>query len=182
MTTPQDISLKNVITGKGKDTGIGLALAEIIVRKYGGTIKVESLPGKGTTLTVRLPAGAEDDIQGIWEGRTTPVWEENLTIEELKRLLRLAHDEGKRLEAGGRLSWNVMKDRFRQIFTSSIINAASKREELSRIDWQLLKRAIAGEVPLDEARKHLYSLAAKANEDSETALAYNELKEFLMFV
>jgi PAS domain S-box-containing protein len=42
----------------GKGTGQGLAIAHnVIVDKHGGTIKVSSSPGKGTTFVIRLPIG-----------------------------------------------------------------------------------------------------------------------------
>jgi PAS domain S-box-containing protein len=42
----------------GKGTGQGLAIAHnVIVDKHGGTIKVASSPGTGTTFTLRLPIG-----------------------------------------------------------------------------------------------------------------------------
>lgn len=40
---------------KKQGLGIGLALAEKIVRAHGGTIGVESLPGHGATFTITLP-------------------------------------------------------------------------------------------------------------------------------
>lgn len=39
----------------GKGTGLGLSITYDIVKKHGGEISVESIIGKGTTFTVRLP-------------------------------------------------------------------------------------------------------------------------------
>ncbi|HEY6007428.1 MAG TPA: ATP-binding protein, partial [Geobacteraceae bacterium] len=42
-------------TTKAKGTGLGLAICHKIVAEHRGMIKVDSLPGKGTTFTVMLP-------------------------------------------------------------------------------------------------------------------------------
>ncbi len=44
-------------TTKDTGTGLGLSIVSGIVSSYGGTIDVESEAGRGTTFTIRLPAG-----------------------------------------------------------------------------------------------------------------------------
>lgn len=41
----------------GKGTGLGLPIAAGIVRRHGGILEFRSEPGKGSTFTVKLPAG-----------------------------------------------------------------------------------------------------------------------------
>ena len=47
-------------TTKSSGTGLGLAIAHNILEAMGGTIKVASEPGKGTTFTLTIPDIAED--------------------------------------------------------------------------------------------------------------------------
>jgi two-component system, NtrC family, nitrogen regulation sensor histidine kinase NtrY len=42
-------------TGKQHGTGLGLAIVQSVISDHGGTINVESRPGKGTTFLVELP-------------------------------------------------------------------------------------------------------------------------------
>ncbi len=46
-------------TTKPDGTGVGLAVSQQIVSAHGGTIEVESTPGQGTTMRVRLPGRIE---------------------------------------------------------------------------------------------------------------------------
>jgi signal transduction histidine kinase len=47
------------VEGRFSGTGIGLAGAKQIVEQHGGAITLKSQVGKGSTFTVRLPAGTE---------------------------------------------------------------------------------------------------------------------------
>ena len=40
---------------KPSGTGLGLSVSDGIVREHGGTIDVESTPGRGTRFTITLP-------------------------------------------------------------------------------------------------------------------------------
>ncbi len=46
-------------TTKEKGTGLGLAICQRIVKAHGGTLRVESRPGEGTTFVIRLPGPSE---------------------------------------------------------------------------------------------------------------------------
>ena len=57
----------------GEGTGLGLSIIYGIIQKHGGDIKVESMPGKGTTFTTVIPMKAQMKLKGreFREGFTT---------------------------------------------------------------------------------------------------------------
>jgi len=42
--------------GKAQGTGLGMAIVQRIVEEHGGSVRVDSAPGEGTTVTLALPA------------------------------------------------------------------------------------------------------------------------------
>ena len=70
----------------GKGTGLGLATVYGIVRQSGGSIRVDSQVGRGTTFTVLLPSTSEavtaEPVREPHPGRVTPGSERVLVVED----------------------------------------------------------------------------------------------------
>jgi signal transduction histidine kinase len=53
-------------TTKPKGMGLGLAMADKVARAHGGALHVDSAPGKGTTVTLRIPAAERPQPEETW--------------------------------------------------------------------------------------------------------------------
>ena len=54
------------VTSKSTGTGLGLAIVRQIVTAHDGTVRAESEPGRGTTITIGLPASETLAFTGEW--------------------------------------------------------------------------------------------------------------------
>jgi CheY-like chemotaxis protein len=85
----------------GTGTGLGLSICHGIVHGLGGTIEVESRPGKGTTFRLQLPASGRarkaDDVQpprraALRRGRLLIVDDDERVARTLAKTLLSDHD------------------------------------------------------------------------------------------
>ena len=56
----KDKILKPFFTTRNKGTGLGLSISKEIIEKHGGSLKIESKPGKGTTVVIVLPVNGQN--------------------------------------------------------------------------------------------------------------------------
>jgi CheY-like chemotaxis protein len=79
--------------GLGQGTGLGLSTVYGIVRQSGGTVWVESQPGRGSTFRICLPVFEEVVAPGVDEAAPPPVapgWETVLLVEDEPEVRELA--------------------------------------------------------------------------------------------
>jgi signal transduction histidine kinase len=51
----------------GKGTGLGLVICQEIIKAHGGTIKISSQAGQGTTVQIFLPANPKEEESSVME-------------------------------------------------------------------------------------------------------------------
>jgi signal transduction histidine kinase/ActR/RegA family two-component response regulator len=88
--TGQGMSAETTTKEVGKGTGLGLATVYGIVQQSGGTIEVESVPGRGTIFTIYLPQveASPPAAQVHPQGRQLPRGTETVLLVEDEQLVR----------------------------------------------------------------------------------------------
>lgn len=74
-------------------TGLGMAIVQRLVQMMGGTIRIESAPGKGTTIDLRLPLPADTDAKSATVPDDTAPDDLGNDAESLRGLRVLAADD-----------------------------------------------------------------------------------------
>jgi PAS domain S-box-containing protein len=83
---------------KGKGTGLGLAVVHGIVKSHHGEITVDSVVGKGTTVTVFLPVSGDDASENGVEPPSIPHGNEHiLLVDDEKDLVEIGKEMLRRL-------------------------------------------------------------------------------------
>ncbi|MGD0026966.1 MAG: ATP-binding protein, partial [Xanthobacteraceae bacterium] len=63
--------VESQLTKRHQGSGLGLAIAKSLAELHGGSIRIRSTPGKGTTVVVRLPMQARAPARA--EGESVPL-------------------------------------------------------------------------------------------------------------
>ncbi len=74
--------------GSRKGMGFGLTIAHSVIKKHNGYIRVESIPGKGTTVSMLIPASAQEGGAIAASRPHVPVPRKRILVMEDEEMLR----------------------------------------------------------------------------------------------
>jgi len=138
----------------GQGTGLGLSICRSIVAAAGGTIEVESQPGRGTCARVRLPAAVAGagpsrperrERPTVPRGRVLVVDDERLVGNSLRRALAADHDVA--VVASSRLALRLVEqgERFDAVVTDLMmpdLGGVELQRALLALDARLAGRVV----------------------------------------
>ncbi|MFZ5758479.1 MAG: PAS domain S-box protein [Thermodesulfobacteriota bacterium] len=143
-------------TMKEQGTGLGLAICHSIVRNHGGSITVNSSPGRGTTFTLLLPASREK------QKAPTAARSSSATPTHRAKILVMDDEELVRAVLAGMLSHIGCTSAIANDGQEAIRLYRQALEEGSPFDAVIMDLTIPGGMGGKEAVSHLLALDQKA--------------------
>jgi GAF domain-containing protein/CheY-like chemotaxis protein/anti-sigma regulatory factor (Ser/Thr protein kinase) len=105
---PEDVvrqALEPFFTTKGlKSTGLGLSVTHGIVRRHGGKLKIDSRPGEGTRVTIRVPIGSETTDVAPFPAPPSPARMRVLVVDDQLEVREVVADL---LDVDGHVAWQA---------------------------------------------------------------------------
>jgi signal transduction histidine kinase len=130
----------------GTGTGLGLALARRLVLLLGGEFQVEGAPGRGTRISIELPAPAVGGVESASVGGIDLAAARAADTAGLDRLGRLPRELRDELRvAAERADWRRLESAVARVTSLDAVAGAAATAAADRYDYAAFLRALAAD-------------------------------------